>query len=158
MPVLIATESKLEVAMTKKRLLLLLIGFCFLIGCATSQKRTEDKFKEISLGMSKKEVLAALGKPTVAKGAMRNKYAQIIEVWEYTLALRADESEGAMVGKTALTVIKASASALGVKWVRKDYWLYFYDNTLVRWGEVGDWGQEIDIIYEYKFDKPELLK
>ncbi|NQT68265.1 MAG: hypothetical protein HQ552_01655 [Desulfobacteraceae bacterium] len=51
--------------------------------------------------MSKKEVLAALGKPTAAKGAIRNKYAQIVEVWEYTLALRADESEGAMVGKTA---------------------------------------------------------
>ena len=144
--------------MRKNSLIFLLIGFCFLIGCATSQNITEDKFKEISLGMSKEEVLAALGNPTVAKGAIRNKYAQIIEVWDYTLALRADESQGAMVGKTALTVITAGASALGVKWVRKDYWLYFYDDTLVRWGEVGDWGQEIDIIYEYKFDKPELLK
>ncbi len=144
--------------MNKKRLLLLLIGFCFLTGCAASQKRTEDKFNQIFLGMSKKEVLAALGKPTVAKGAIRNKYAQIIEVWEYTLALSTDESKGAMVGKTALKVIKAGASALGVKWVRKDYWLYFYDATLVRWGEVGDWGQEIDRIYEYKFDKPELVK
>ncbi len=144
--------------MRKNRLIFLLIGFCFLIGCAAGEKKTEDEFKKISLGMSKKEVLAALGKPTVAKGAIRNKYAQIIEVWEYTLALRTDESKGAMVGKTALTVIKAGASALGVKWVRKDYWLYFYDDTLVRWGEVGDWSQEIDRIYEYKFDKPELIK
>ena len=142
--------------MRKNSLIFLLIGFCFLIGCATSPERTEDKFNQISLGMSKKEVLAALGKPTAAKGAIRNKYAQIIEVWEYTLALRADESKGAMVGKTALTVITASASALGVKWVRKDYWLYFYDDTLVQWREVGDWGQEVDRIYEYKFDKPLL--
>ena len=136
----------------------MLIGFCFLIGCASGEKKTEDKFKEISLGMSKKEVLAALGKPTVAKGAMRNKYAQIVEVWEYTLVLRADGSKGAMVGKTVLAAIKAGAGALGVQWVRKDYWLYFYDNTLVRWGEVGDWAKEIDRIYEYKFDKPELIK
>lgn len=61
-----------------------------------------------------------------------------------------------MVGKTVLTVIKAGASALGVKWVRKDYCLYFYDDALVRWGEVGDWGKEIDRIYEYKFDKPRM--
>ena len=73
MPALIATENKLGVVMIKKRLLLLLIGFCFLIGCAAGEKKTEDKFKEISLGMSKKEVLAALGKPTAAKGAIRNK-------------------------------------------------------------------------------------
>ncbi len=142
--------------MIKNRLLLLLICFCFLIGCAASLWKPEEKFKKISLGMSKKEVLAALGKPTVAKGAIRNKYAQIVEVWEYTLALLADESRGAMVGKKTLTVITAGASALKVKWVRKDYWLYFYDDTLARWGEVRDWSQEIDRIYEYKFDKPRM--
>jgi hypothetical protein len=158
MPALIATENKLEVVMITKRWLLLLIGFCFLIGCAASFKKPEEKFKKISLGMSKKEVLAALGKPTVAKGAIRNKYAQIVEVWEYTLALLADESKGALVGEKTLTVITAGASALGVEWVRKDYWLYFYDDTLVLWREVGDWGQEIDRIYEYKFDKQELIK
>ena len=144
--------------MRKNKLIFLLIGFCFLIGCADIFKKPEEKFKKISLGMSKKEVLSALGKPTVAKGAIRNKYAQIVEVWEYTLALLADESKGALVGKKTLTVITAGAKALKVKWVRKDYWLYFYDDILVRWGEVGDWGQEIDRIYEYKFDKPELLK
>ncbi len=106
--------------------------------------------------MHKKEVLESLGQPTVARGAIRNKYAQIIEVWEYTLALPEDESEGSIIGKKVITVISDSASALGFKVKRKDYWLYFYDDTLVRWGEVGDWGEEIDNIYESKFNKPDL--
>jgi len=142
--------------MIKHRLIILLFAYCFLFGCATSDKRTVDELKKISLGMSKKEVLASLGDPTVARGAIRNKYAQIIEVWEYTLALPEDESEGSGIEKRVLTVISAGANALGFKVKRKDYWLYFYDDILVRWGEVGDWGEEIDKIYESKFNKPNL--
>jgi hypothetical protein len=139
-----------------KSLITLLFALFLFQGCATSEKRTVDELKNISLGMHKKEVLESLGQPTVARGAIRNKYSQIIEVWEYTLALPEDESEGSIISKKVITVISDSASALGFKVKRKDYWLYFYDDTLVRWGEVGDWSEEIDNIYESKFNKPDL--
>ncbi len=54
-----------------------------LAGCATPAKR----MSQISLGRSKEQVVQKLGDPTVARGAIRNKFDQPVEVWEYRLAL-----------------------------------------------------------------------
>jgi hypothetical protein len=40
---------------------------------------------------------------------------------------------------------------------KRPYWLYFVDNTLVRWGEAGDWGTEPQRIYEMRFDPKRTL-
>ena len=40
----------------------------------------------------------------------------------------------------------------------KDYWLYFYDDRLVQWKQVGDWQEEADKIYEINFDKKKKQK
>lgn len=103
-----------------------------LVGCATSAKH----MTRISLGMSKEQVIQNLGNPTVARGAIRNKFDQTVEVWEYRLTLP----------KTV--------------WSQRDmknYWLYFVEDKLVRWGEAGDWNREASQIYEFQFNpSPQL--
>ena len=90
----------------------------------------------ISLGMSKEQVVQNLGNPTVARGAIRNKFDQTVEVWEYRLALP----------KTVWSQRDM-----------KDYWLYFVEDKLVRWGEAGDWSKESSQIYEFQFNpSPQL--
>jgi hypothetical protein len=90
-------------------------------GCLTSAKRLTS----LKLDMPKSEVRQVMGEPTSARGSMRNKFGQVIEIWEYVL------DRGGQPDAT--------------------YWLYFYDDKLVQWGEAGDWRKEADRIYEYRF-------
>jgi len=133
--------------------LLLVAGL--LTGCVTSA----GQLREVSLGMTKKEVVNSLGEPTAARGAITNKYSQAVEVWEYTLALPSTDSPGQIIGKSVLTVITFGLGAAKFKGERKNYWLYFVDDRLVQWGEAGDWSKEPDRIYEFKFNpSPSLRK
>jgi len=75
-----------------------------------------------------------LGEPDAARGSIRNKYGQVIEVWEYEKQKR-DTRRGNIYTGLAPTM----------------YWLYFYDGRLVQWGEAGDWKAEADRIYEMRF-------
>jgi hypothetical protein len=97
----------------------------FLVGCATT-----GKLLKVNLDMSKEEVINAIGKPDAARGSMRNKYDQVVEVWEY-LEYKTDVD--ARVGRAT------------------PYWFYFYNGRLVQWGQAGDWRQEADRIYEMRF-------
>ena len=106
---------------------------------------------QISLGMPKGEVLAALGEPAVARGAVKNKFGQVIEVWEYTLSLPSNDSIGQIVGKTAMTILTFGMLATEFKPNKKNYWLYFLDNSLVQWGEAGDWRKEPEQLYLHHF-------
>ena len=127
----------------------LLLAIIF-VGCATPAKR----MTRISLGMSKEQVVQKLGNPTVARGAIRNKFDQTVEVWEYRLALPEDQV-GAKVAFTVFTV-GFGAFVLG-KRDMKNYWLYFVEDKLVRWGEAGDWEREASQIYEFQFNpSPQL--
>lgn len=127
-----------------------LLFVLFFVGCATPAKH----MTRISLGMSKEQVVQNLGNPTVARGAIRNKFDQTVEVWEYRLALAEDE-----VGrKTALTILTLGIGALSyADRDMKNYWLYFVEDKLVRWGEAGDWNREASQIYEFQFNpSPQL--
>ena len=90
-----------------------------------------------------------MGEPTVVRGSLKNKHGEVIEVWEYKLAV--PTSAGQKVGKGFATAV-----TLGT-WLAVDegetgyYWLYFADGTLAQWGKAGDWKQEADRIYEYRF-------
>ena len=104
---------------------LVLVVLSFVIGCATT-----GKLMKLQLGMTKEEVVRVMGEPDAARGSMRNKYDQVIEVWEYLL-FKTDED--AMYGR------------------KTPYWLYFYNGRLVQWGEAGDWQREADRIHEIRF-------
>ena len=99
----------------------LTLGLLGITGCLTSAK----KLTTLQLDMSKAQVKQSLGDPVAGRGAMRNKYGQVVEVWEYVLD-RGGSPDGT-------------------------YWLYFYDDKLAQWGEAGDWRKEADRIYEVRF-------
>jgi len=46
----------------------------------------------VNAGASKKQLLAALGAPTVSRGAVRNDFDQVVEVWEYWSGASGDEA------------------------------------------------------------------
>lgn len=130
-----------------RHLLLVLLSSLLLAGCATDS----SNLSEVSLGMTKQEVRERLGSPTVARGALTNKYGQTVEVLEYKLAMPTDETVGSVVGKSAMTVITLGVGAVAFRGERRDFWLYFHDGKLVQWGQAGDWRKEADRIYEYRF-------
>ena len=99
--------------------LLVILGVCF-TGCATTT--SSKHLRKISLGMTKDEVIKVLGEPAVSRGAIRNKYNQVVEVWEYTLALPSHDSAGQIIGKSALTFITLGMGAVTFKGERKNYW------------------------------------
>lgn len=113
-----------------KKHTLLLVGIIIIQlsiynGCAST-----GKLLKLQLDLTKEQVIKALGKPDAARGSMRNKYDQVIEVWEYLLSKTDDD---AFLGRYT------------------PYWLYFYNGKLVQWGESGDWRSEADRIYEMRF-------
>jgi len=91
-----------------------------------------SRLENLSLDMSKPQVREAMGPPTAARGAIRTRYGEVVEVWEYRLYHYAD-------------------SIPGLPWSYDDYWLYFVDGTLFQWGQAGDWRREADRIYEVRF-------
>jgi hypothetical protein len=144
------------IAMKRKQMLLavLVAILCLVLSnCATSTKH----LSQISLGMSKDEVKLQLGEPTVVRGAIRNKFDQVIEVWEYKLALPSSDSAGQIIGKSALTVFTFGMGAASFRGERRDYWLYFFENKLAQWGQAGDWRREADRIYEFNFSPSPAL-
>lgn len=105
-----------------------LLPFLFgliLIGCGTS---TNTLYK-LNLDMTKAEVVNTMGEPDAARGSMRNKFGQVVDVWEY----------------------KLTTKPLWGPWESSYYWLYFFDGKLVQWGKAGDWQREADRIYEMRF-------
>lgn len=103
-------------------LFLMFILFLSINGCATT-----SQFINLELGMSKEQVIDTIGKPDIARGAIMNKYNQLIEVWEYDRLVS------------------------NWSWDKKRMWVYFSDGQLVQWGEAGDWRREADRIHEIRF-------
>jgi len=105
-------------------LLVALLCTLLILGCVA---HTFKVLSRIELGQTKSDVRNRMGEPNAVRGAITNKYGQIVEVWEYELA----NAEFYTYTKT--------------------YWLYFVDGRLVQWGEAGDWRREADQIYEVRF-------
>jgi hypothetical protein len=108
--------------------------------------------------MTKDEVVDTLGKPTTSRGALRNKHSQVIEVWEYRLAVPSDDSTGQVVSKSFMTLYTVGIGAKEFAGDRKDYWLYFLNDELVQFGEAGSWADERDRIYEFNFLPAEIVE
>lgn len=121
-----------------------------LAGCVTTSTKV---LRKISLGMSKDEVVATIGEPRVVRGSIKNKFSQVVEVWEYELSKR---KAGAFWGDSVATVctfgIWGPVAAQNSENAIVNYWLYFYDGKLAQWGQAGDWRKEADRIYEVNFD------
>jgi hypothetical protein len=98
------------------------LALVLIAGCATT-----SQFIRLQIGMTKNQVIEAIGEPDLARGSLQNKYGQLVEVWEYDR----------LVSNWA--------------WDRKLMWVYLHDGKLVQWGQAGDWRREADRIYEMRF-------
>jgi hypothetical protein len=81
--------------------------------------------------MSKEQVIDQIGEPNAVRGAIRNRFGQVVEVWEYQL-------------------YQYAGAIRGLSPYYKTYWLYFVDGVLGQWGEAGDWAREADRIYDVR--------
>lgn len=90
----------------------------------------KTRLLNLNLGMTKSEVISAMGNPSAVRGSIVNKYGQQIEVWEYELYPPPPYW-------TAATPTV--------------YWLYLCDGRLAQWGQAGDWEREADRIYDVRF-------
>jgi len=108
-----------------KKLRVFIMGLCILAvfsqtGCVlfcTSVRHLE----ELEIGMSKNQVVQVMGKPAVARGAIKNKEDKVIEVWTYNL-------------------VRPGCIRPGI------YLLRFQDGKLSQWGQRGDWLRQPDTI------------
>ena len=89
--------------------------------------------------MTKQTVISRLGQPMAARGANQNEHGQIVEVLQYRLAVPNQDSPGALVSKSVLTIITLGVGAMAFERKTQDYWLTFVDGRLARWGQAGDW-------------------
>jgi len=142
--------------MGKLDLLLSLLLIVIVSSCASTLPKS-GQLRQVSLGMTKDAIIGNLGEPAVARGSIRNRFNQVIEVWEYTLALPSTDSAGQVVGKSVLTFITLGMGAATFRPEKKNYWLYFLDNKLVQWGEAGDWRKEPERIYDFNFNPSPIL-
>lgn len=129
--------------------------FIMVAGCVTASTRNLSK---ISLDMTKEQVIEQMGQPTVVRGAIKNKFNQAVEVWEYKLSkAQAGKFWGNLGASVATFGIWAPAAVVSHEADITNYWLYFYDGKLVQWGQAGDWKREADRIYEVNFATGEKI-
>lgn len=106
--------------------------------------------------MTKDQVVNTLGYyPDVHRGSILNKFGQVIDVWEYSVAsggVNIDSVQKAVVA-TALVVgtFGLLLPALTNEGTVSYYWLIFADNRLVQWGRAGDWEDAKKQIYEIRY-------
>lgn len=102
---------------------LMTVATVLLFSCAVGTKRMNN----LSLGMSKDQVQAAVGRNYVIRGAIVNRYNQSVEVWEYDVRKRRSLTES------------------------ERYWLYMVDGKLVQWSRAGNWVEEAERINNTQF-------
>jgi hypothetical protein len=112
----------------RRNRVLAVIALAALAACA----KNTGALATLSLDQTREDVLERLGRPDAVRGAIRNKYGQAVEVWQYELS-------------------SYSGSIKGLSPYTQQYWLYFVDGVLAQWGQAGDWEAEADRIYEVRF-------
>ena len=118
--------------MSKVRMLLIIAYVLMTMGCMASVDPPQYPMVKVDLsplqiGMSKQEVIEAIGKPYNVIGAKRFENG-VVEVWDY-------RCYGANVVQY---------------YIETQYWLYFLDGKLEQWGQPGDWEKEATRIYEIR--------
>lgn len=136
----------------KKRSFLIGIAttMIFLSGCGIRKK---NLLSALAPGLTKKEVIAKMGKPDTISSPIIDKKGNIIDIWEYSLATVNENQESkqlcAVIVLCLLCPILALIPALCMEspYSYEDYFLKFVNSLLFSWGKKVD----IRIIQEAKF-------
>ncbi len=114
------------------KLLVVLVPVLLLSGCTSTPLIERFKF-----GMTKDQVTHILGSTMVPRGVAFNKFEQTVEVYEYDrLQPTTDRPKGA----PDPSLVKPTA-----------YYLFFYKDRLVQWGEADDWREAAKALYDTRF-------
>ena len=116
----------------------IVIFLCFLFALSLSCAPSRSTLKQISLGITKEEVIKVMGDPSAVRVSIINKFGQAVEILEYR-------------------VLKKGKALDIARWDTSPYWFYIVDRKLVRWGNPPrDWRNEAERVYETKFgnEKP----
>lgn len=116
----------------KYRALLILLLVSLLPGC-----RAKPLVEQFKLGMTKDQVVEVLDAPMTPRGMTVNKFDQVIEVFQY---------EEFQSKKPAPKVAPDIASL-----EPSSFYLFFYNNQLVQWGEADDWREVAKLIHNTRF-------
>lgn len=116
----------------KERILLILLLASLLPGC-----RAKPLVEQFKLGMTKDQVAEVLGAPMTPRGMTVNKFDQVIEVFQYE-EFQPEKPPPA----TSPDIVDVKPSS---------FYLFFYNNQLVQWGEADDWREVAKLIYETRF-------
>ncbi len=141
--------------MNKLFLFAITIPLLFTSGCVP--RRTQRKsLINLKLGTTKEQVIKTLGfYPDVHRGSMKNKYGQIIDVWEYSVGQESIAVESVPEALIAAFLIVGTLGILLPVYLEEGrveyYWLYFHNNILVQWGKAGDWQEANKMIHEIRF-------
>lgn len=135
-----------------KKIMVLLVLVLLLSGCAST--RPMKTLQKVSLNSPMKNVVEIMGRPAFIRGIIKNKYGEVIEVWEYSLA------EGEVENRLNPDLLAAfdplSSGVIPVGKIQ-NYWLYFANDELVRLGQAGNWEKDADRIYNVRFKSGEEL-
>jgi hypothetical protein len=133
-----------------KKILLLLALLPFTGGCR--KKIKPKQLMEVSIGMTKQEVLKVLGEPTIIRGSMVNDFKQIIETWEYHVARGMSERETALATLFSIYTLGLGSPIFLMEGELFDpYWFFFFSDKLVKWCKAGDWETTQHNIQEIRF-------
>ncbi len=86
--------------------------------------RPVSHLDRVKVGMTKAQVVEQVGKAYRPAGVVQTKHGQTVEVLEYKFKVKYNE----------------------------EYWLYFVEDSLVRFGQASDWGSVSGVLYDTKFD------
>ena len=95
-----------------------------------SQYRPID-MSEIHIGMTEEKVRETLGPPADVIGSRDYEDGHVVRVLQY---MEVEFSWDAPIDR-----------------LKKNYYLYFIDDSLSQWGRPGDWQKEADSVYEVRF-------
>ena len=110
--------------------------------------KNKDKLSHLELDFTKEGVREVLGEPDEVRGSLKNEDGDTVTVWEYLLFPDGTGAANFAWGLFLVTITWWIPDAFPP--YSDAYWLYFVENTLVRWGRAGDW--EPDVIQQIKLD------
>ncbi len=89
-----------------------------------------------------------MGGPTLIKGIVKNRYAEVVEVLEYSLT---EEEIEKQLSRDLLVNFGLMPPSITPEKKTQNYWLYFVNDELVKLGEVTNWKKEAKKIYNVRF-------
>lgn len=128
------------------------VSLFFLPGCGKKGCIKPKDLYKLKIGMNKPEVIDQIGQPSVYRGSMINAYDQTIDVFEYIVDMGMSHAISCYYGMLCLCSLGLYAPFyIFMPHELDSYWMFFFNDKLVKWCKAGDWNNTQHTIHEIKF-------